>query len=525
MNRAANTLELLRRASFARLFALLFVLITSVHWRCLQDPPYWDALMGAFAQGHWLATHSFSPIALLRDGGRFQDGGACVYAFNAYPWITGAFEEIGLAPASTFAVLHLVSFAAAAAIVAELFRLVRDEAGAGLAALLSLALLVQPMFRALACQMNMDVLLAACTLFSIGAVSRGRYRAASVWSVVAFFTKPTAVILVVSNLAALVLRGVRPAWFGIDRDRESATTRKRRLEGLVVHAVLFACFVLELVVAARFGKSAEGITLFGGLVPFLTRRLWTLPEFGIALALFLFLVPWIAVRAARKRASALEIDLALFLLAFVGFFCQYVNVLPRYFLQAWPVLLAALSLAALRAHVPRRAIAALLFVFGAFAIVNSHGRFHPTHWADWNDPRTGQPLVSNDGWLLERSMEYRDDLLLDQELCARLQARTGQVVIADWPLLHALAVPEFGYVLMPPRLASANTPIRFASVPIARVEDIEPGMQTVRVLSPNVYDTETSRVLVGDEVLQVLESGRLRAFLVRRPRDSDGGRR
>jgi hypothetical protein len=524
MIRAPNTLALLERTTGLRVFVVALVLLVAVHPWCLQDPPYWDALMGAFAQGHWLATHSFSPVDLLRDGGAFQDGGACVYPYSVYPWITGGFEALGIAPATTFLVLHVVSLVAAAAIVAGLFRLVRDEAGRPLALLVACALLVQPMFRALACQMNMDVLLTACTVLSIGALTRGKHVQSSAWSTLAFFIKPTAIILVAGNIAALVLRSVRPAWFGID-GTESVTQRRRRRASLLVHAGLFVLFLIELAVSAHFGKSAEGVAFFGGFTEFVTRRLWTLPEFALALIVFLATIPWLAVRTVRGRASALEIDLALFLLAYTGFFFQYGNVLPRYYLQAWPILLAALLLAALHARIPRRAVAGALGVFALVALINAHGRFYPERSVDWNDPRTGARLVPKDGWLLERSLEYRDDMLCDEELARAVQARAGLVVVSGWPLTQALAVPAFGYVLAPVRLASTSPPITYVFPFVARAQDLDPSLPTLRVLSPNVFDGPTSRVLPGDEILDVVEHGRLRAFLVKRTADSGAERR
>jgi hypothetical protein len=519
----ARTIALLDRAGFWRIFALAFVIVGAVHAECAQDPPYWDALMGAFAQGHWLATRSFSPITLMRDAGAFDDGGACVYPFSAYPWIVGALEAGGLAPSTVFLVLHLVSFAAAAAIVAALFELARDAVGPGLAALVAAALMAQPMFRALACQMNMDMPLAACTLLSVLALARGRFRAACAWSIAALLVKPTAIILIGANIAALALRLVRPAWFGAQED---GTWKRRVRVALIVHACLFAVFVAELAVASHFDKSTPGVTLFGGTAQFLVRRLWTLPEFGIALGLFLLFAPWIGARVARGGADPLEIDLGLLLLSFTGFYCQYENVLPRYFLQVWPALLAALVLCGLRQlRVPRRSIGALLVLFAAFGIVNAHGRFHPTRWAEWREPGSPRPLVSNDGWLLERSMEYRDDLRLDLELARRLEPHRGELVTAGWPVLQLLAIPRLGYVSAAHRLESTETPIDYAEEPIPRAGDDAPGTSRLRVISPNVYGGDHSRVLPQDIVLDVVEKGRLRAFLVRRPAESGAGGR
>jgi hypothetical protein len=289
---------------------------------------------------------------------------------------------------------------------------------------------------------------------------------------------------------------------------------------LIVHACLFAVFVAELAVAAHFGKSAPGVALFGGTAQFLGKRLWTLPEFGLALGAFLVFAPWIALRVARGRAAPVEIDLGLLLLAFTGFYCQYQNVLPRYFLQVWPALLLALVLVGLAAKVPRRTIGVLLVLFAAFGVVNTNGRFHPTRSADWREPGAERPLVSNDGWLLERSMEYKDDLAIDQDIARWLEPHRGELVTAGWPVLHLLAIPELGYVTGPHRLESTETPLDYATIPIPRAGADDPGTSRLRVISPNVYGGEHARVLPADIVLETFERGRLRAFIVRRPAES-----
>ena len=281
---------------------------------------------------------------------------------------------------------------------------------------------------------------------------------------------------------------------------------------------LCLAFAAELLFAAHHGKLPPGVSLFGGTLPFLGKRLWTLPEFGLLLLALVVVAPGIARRARRGEAHALEIDGLVFAAAFVGFYCQYQNVLPRYFAQAFPIVLVALVAAAC-ARLPRKAVGVALAAFAVFGVVNAYGRFHPTKFADWSVPGDARALVANDGWLLERSLAYRDDLELNRAIAAAVEAR-DETVVAGWPLLQMLAEPRFGYVTTPPRLVAAETTLVWTAQKIESAARVLDRSRFVLLVSPNVYAGPDARVLEGDQVIETFERGRSRAYLIRRPSDS-----
>jgi hypothetical protein len=501
------------------LFLAFFAALFATHANSLFDPPYWDALSGAFTQAHWQATHSFSPFYLLADTPNFNDGGACVYPFSVYPMIVGAFERFGVGVAATFCVMHLVSLAAGAGMLAATYRLARRACGGGLALLATIAVATLPLFRAVVSQMNMDVLLGACTVLAFLAIEERRCRAAVSWSACALLVKPTGIIVVVALFGMLLLRRLRPGWF-----ETSALERQTLTRSLAALAGLFVLFCAELATIAHFGKSPPGVSFLGGAVPFLAKRLWTLPEFGLALLALALALPFVVRRVRRRQAATIEIDGLVFAVAFVGFYCQYENVLPRYFAQAFPIVLVAL-VATASGVLSRGVVAGALVLFAAFGLLNAHGRFHPMKLADWSVPGDPRPLVTNDGWLLERSLEYRDDLDLNRSIAAACEALRDNTIVAGWPILQLLGLPRLGYVTSAPRLASAETPLQWTDQKIEIAGRVKRRLDFVRVVSPNVYASESSRVLPGDVVLETFARGRLRAFLVRRPSDSDAERR
>src|SRR5688572_6089641 len=90
------------RLTPVKLGVALSALLLAVRGYVLLDPPYWDALMGAFPQGVWLARNGFDVARLLTEEPVFTEGGPNVYPFSVYPLLVGALQAGGLAPTAVF---------------------------------------------------------------------------------------------------------------------------------------------------------------------------------------------------------------------------------------------------------------------------------------------------------------------------------------------------------------------------------------------------------------------------------------
>jgi len=498
-----------REAAFVALaaFAALLLLRGAV----LLDPPYWDALLGLFPQAHWLAVNGLDPLALLRQQPGYEAGGACTYPFSVGPWVLALLERALPDPQSRFVLLHLASFASAALACAAVHRLVRPL-GNALAWLAAAAFLAQPTVQAMTAQIGLEMHLTAACAWTVVALTEARWRAAFVWAVIALLVKQTGVVAPFSAAVVLAARIVVPRFAG-------AASRGERL-WLAAHAALVVAFVLELVLLARFERVTAGAGLFAGIVPLFTKRLWTLPEFGLAIVALAVLAP---LAYARRRRRGAPIDLAVlapgvFVLAYVGLLMQWANPLPRYDVVVAPAIVALLAQAAARfasVHVARAALAAAAL----FGLLNAHGRFHPERPGRFAAPGEADPLPANDGWLLERSMRFRDGLKLDQAIAAWAQAQPEAVFVAPWPIQHALVEPSFGYVDRPLVCTSAETSVAWADPPPPALSDLrERGADVLWILTPNDFAGPGSQPRAGDVVVARFAVGRQRALVVRRVR-------
>jgi hypothetical protein len=507
---AGPPLARLRRETWA-LGLCAFAALVLLRGAVLADPPYWDALLGLFPQAHWLAVHGLDPLALLREQPGYMEGGACVYPFSVGPWMIALLERAVPAIETRFALLHLASFACAAITAAAVFRLVRPLSGLW-AVLAAAAFLAQATSQALACQMGLELPFAAACAWTVVGLAEGSQRCAFLGALAALLIKPTGVVAPATALVVLLGRRLVPRAFGAARTGDT--------RWILAHAALVGVFVAELAVLAAFGRTPHGAGPFAGLAHLVLRRLPAVPEFGLGLlALTLALPAWIQRHVAHGRASAFEVAAVTFLVLYLLLLAQWDKPLPRYLVVAFPALaalLVRLAAAVLRGTAPVAALCATACLFG---LLNAQGRFHPDRPAHVQAPVDGAPLAVNDGWLLERSLRYRDGLELDRRIARAAEARPGTVFVTSWPLVQALVEPAFGYVPRPLSVACPETPVRwtgaledFAAVRAAAAG----GADVLWILSPTDFLGPWSQPRPGDRLADRLAVGAQRAFFVRR---------
>ncbi len=487
-----------------------FVALVVLRGTVLFDPPYWDALIGLFPQAHWQAVNGLDPFRLLREQPGYVDGGACVYPFSAIPPLLALLERALPDRETRFVLLHLASFACAGAACAAVFAMARPF-GRGLAWLAAGAFLAQPGVQAIACQIGLEMPLTATVACAIAATAERRWRASFLWAAAALLVKPTGVVAAAAALAVLLARASAPRIAGA-RDRAS-----NERAWTFAHAGLCAVFAAQIALLHAFERAPPGSGLFAGLLPLATKRLWTVPEFGIALAL----IAGAGAVAFARRTRGAPIPLAVwapavFLVAYLGLLVQWENALPRYFVAAYPATIALLVASAAR-FAPRAAAAPGIAAIALFGLLGAHGRFQPDRPAAFAAPGAAEPLAANDGWLLERSMRYRDGLMLDREVAHFAAARRDAAFVAPWPLQQALVEPSFGYVARAVACASGEKSVAWTAEPEPTVEELRSGGREVLwILTPNDFAGRASQPLPGDFLVARFGIGAQRAFVVRR---------
>lgn len=496
----------------------------------LYDPPYWDALLGLFPQAHWQALNGLDPFLLLREQPGYVDGGACVYPFSIVPPLLALLERALPDPSSRFAILHLATFALTGVACAAVFRLVRPF-GRGIAWLAAAAFLAQPGVQGLTAQIGLEIPLAAAVVCALASLVEMRFGAAFAAAALALLVKPTGVVVAAVGLAVYCARRLAPRVFGAP-----ATNEGRWAVG---HAALLALFAAELGVLRAFERAPPGTGLFSGLMPLFAKRLWTVPEFGLALVVLCL----VGVLAWWRRSRTSPVALAVlvpsaFLLAYVGLLVQWENSLPRYFVLAYPAVLALLVASAIRFG-PRGFAAPLTASIALLGLLGARGGFQPDRPGAFAGPGEGSALAANDGWLLERSLRFRDGLALDLQIARFAQMRPDAYFVAPWPLQQALVEPSFGYVTRPVACATAEVPVAWTAVPTPSLDAVlasedtalasedtafageDRGLASERevlwILNPVDFAGHSAAPRPGDVLVARFAVGAQRAFIVRRP--------
>ncbi len=477
----ASPLELLRAAwqRAARdpklLFLLVFVGLLLRNATRLLDPPYWDALFGTHNQALWLCRHDFDLVRLWTSEPSYHGGGSFINDTCPLPYLYAVLYWF-LPHETVYFVLHIFTLVLAAAVFVLFYRLLTDHVPPHVAFLWCLAATCDPIWSARCAAIYREVHVAACAAAAIYCLHKKQSVRAWVWIGIGYLVKETAAILGLAAAGWMVLTYARQHLSGHKWRLGKESLAALATSGLV-GAVLVRYLYGQLVVRQRFVSFGDAVQLF----PLYSRFFF--PSLAVALVLILAFAVVTVLRPALRARFASEPDhtvFCLFLLAFVvGFWCAYTlypEPAPRY--ASFIVFPMAALLALLT---PRRQLSAgLAVVMIVWGVANQNGRLLPTIHA--NRSRSGDAL--------ERSREYLVDLDANRRICQTLEQECFTTpIVAKWPFVQMLTVPEFGYVSKPlPNVYAVG--VRPLYTP-TRAYDPETPMppETLYIYAPNTFET------------------------------------
>ena len=431
-------------ASALCLFALLFLQDVSAlvfglvifgyllftKFEVLWFPFYGDAVGGVFAEAWWLAGHHFDYAGLLQQAG-YAQGGPKVYVFSLYPTYLALLLTLISNTKVFLAVNHALVFLMGAGVIALMRKMLARAFSKPLAVMGSLILLYLAVFQSQVEAINMEM---PCVLFLMlcaDALMEYRIHRAGLMAVLAVLAKGTGIYA----CAAFGLIA-----FGLLLSKRSKVRPVVLLlwtAGLVVFAIVkvWCKFLMK-----DQHVGAGMVNFFAGLPSleyiFITKVL----VFSIVV-LLLAAVLYRMSPLGRKLAPAMTAVFrypffvaASFVVMWFLLFLNFCVVSPRYHLTIYPFLLyvcfCAFYLLSCREGVRRF----LAFAFICLAAFSSYGFF------------TGTSSFS-DQVILERSLEYRNDLIMKQKLCHFVEDHFDRFnIMAPFTIAQMLAIPEAGYV-------------------------------------------------------------------------------
>ena len=477
MERLTSARVLLEK-SFGAQFLLALIVIIALKWPTLDQPPVWDTAMGLFPAAITLAGNGFDVVELLGMP-TYLEGGPNTHSTSPVTLTTAFVLKVSGGGGRALVILHLLHFAATAMALVFLFRLARPVFGSLGTFLLCLSVLLHPVFSAQVGFLYMEVPLFLCAVAALHAFANQRFRAAVVWSALAYATKEAGIIVPATLAAATLL------------ENRTLPARLRRVGLLLAFPVLWTVTISSL--ARLSGGGTPGPTLvstfsnaFGGFWHYVDRFLFNVPDLLILILVFLatgvfFLstdpvrvpgeeppeenreyrgvseeVPhnrdrtpkmYERERQARRVLGYSGLMIVFFLLLFfvvlpIGF--SFTIILPRYYVVILPFLLmwtgyAAQRLGASRLDSPAAVCFAILC--GLFAL-NGHGVLYPMD-IDTEGPGNDPPLT-------ERSNAYRRLQAIQVEAVRFLETLPEGTPVYYGHYEHYLfSYPELGYANAP----------------------------------------------------------------------------
>jgi hypothetical protein len=495
--------------SAGRVFSVAFLGLLAANAGTLTNPPYWDAVVGVFSQAVWLKDHGFDFFELARQPGYVEGGAQVSLLYLAAP-LSGLLY-LAFSPRTVFIILHVANIACAAVAFALLYSTVRTCLPWLVALAWCIAGAAHPIWSGQCASIYLEMPLAAALAAVFHALHRQRFVAASGWCLLAYFVKPS----------ALIIGAALCAWFPVRLVLARILYRERLRTALRpgMLALLVPLPVFQLL------NELRGSTLGSRWEPELVVWLATLlfPVLALLLLVYLVLAAYILLREPLRQRlqqdrAGLELTLVFAILVY-GFwtsFALFEHPLCRY---ATLAVLPMTCLGGLLFHrvLGRAAIAPAVLLAG-FGLINQYGSLLPSLPAQ----------VARSGELLERSREYLLDLESNQRFVRSIEERfADRFIVTKYPFLHMLTLPEMGYVQKPlPNVVALGRFPTFA--PVKRpTRAILQHRQTLYLYAPNVFEAAFRPSLRPRSVdTVVLEESALDGSIVlyfRKPRPAAGG--
>ncbi len=410
----------LEGSSLIVLSSVIFLYFILTRWEVLFFPPYGDAIGGPFTEAMWLKEHHFNYFGLYH-APSYNWGGPRVYLFSVYPSFL-ALLMVLIPHVKTFLVVnHLIVFAMAALTVALFKNILQKVWDEKISTLTALLVLSQPLFQSQAEAITMEMPGLFFVVLTCYFLVQKRFAAASVMSIIATLVRDTAMTSCWAVFITAIVVFV---------NKEGSKKERWKMLGWGSAALAFTVFrvLLKFLLADQHASSGM-IRLLAG---------W--PSFRWSLILCLYTVSLIsfAVRFLKEKKFRF-IPFVLFLMAaaWYSLFLNFYAVSPRYRLTLLPFLVFCVFYT-LEFFIKNKKIQMFCLVgFLSLSFFSAYGLFYT-------------PMEENDHVLLERSLEYRNDLKVYQRLAKRLEVKKKEYTIgAPFVAAQILAIPQLGYVDRP----------------------------------------------------------------------------
>jgi hypothetical protein len=399
------------------LSVLGFLLIAK--WNVLFFPVYGDAASGPWTEALWLYQHHFDYVGLSQQPG-FTMGGPKAYLFSLYPGFIAFLMNIFSNVKCLLFVCHFINFVLAALTVGLFREVLFSITTKQRALLVALLFFFLPISQAQIEILNMEI-----------------------WAL--FFMMLSAFYLMQKNVTLAFMAASLAALI--------------KVYAMSANLSVFAiCLVLAIFLKAkdRWKVLLIGLTslCFAVLIfkceSYFFPGLWKVSKIGVGIGIkdlarspysyfFIFSLIIFLRRCFQLKREAWTknysfVVMACYAGAWMVIFFNSAVIFPRYWYTIIPFVLFCFIWALQSFKVVEQNIHKSLIFLIVLVLFNAYGVFYPT-------------LKGNLHSRLERSLEYRNELRLEQKLARTLQSDySDKLIAAPFTIAQILAFPQLGYV-------------------------------------------------------------------------------
>ena len=495
------------------IFLFCFVFLIFFRSKALFYPPYWDAIVAIFTEAIWLSENKFNFLKLATEMSGYVAGGPRVYFFSIYPSFQAALMLL-IKNQNFFLILnHLIAISLSSSIVVLLYKISRMVLDSKTSLLVCVLVFFNPLFLSQSYAINMEIPVLFFGLVSVYFFLKEKHVKAGVFLLLCFYIKPTAVLLSVALVVVFILT-------------EFMWRRKKGI--LLLYCLPCILYIVQTIISNRFFLNpGDDTNLSFNIIacPFLRimgvhfKRVPDIYSVLIAAVVLGFCIFIFKFLTSRERFVNVikENKLSFLSLVFCGILgtIPFIlrNFLPRYFLIGLPFMFFLLVWCI--KLVKQQLLYFLVFAFLCFYSLNMYGKIYGRVFEYFN------MSAANNGHLLERTLEYENDMDANLALIKKIEEKYGdKIVVASWPISHMLASSKFCYVKEGKKVISSDDGT-FLWKGNLQLRDIYPDYDKLKddlvwVYSENCFSYRNKIDLSTDCLLDIIKKGNVRIYIYKR---------
>ncbi|HOW36521.1 MAG TPA: hypothetical protein PL155_08930 [Candidatus Omnitrophota bacterium] len=412
----------LRGASTFWFGVAVFAYFLATRFEVLFNPPLGEAITGPFSDALWLVQNKLNYIGLLHQD-TVATGGPQIYPTSLYTLFLATLMYAIPSVTAFLVVMHILVFAMASTVVALLRKISLKVFNPSVAMLLALFLLAIPLFQSMAELINLEMPSLFFAMVCVYYLTQQRMLAASIAALSSIFTKDPGIIA----CAAVFLFGLKI--FITEPKRQGRF--KFLAWGMIVVVITAVKSVVRSII---MGEQKVYNMVCPGCG-------WHNISYSIWFWIYIITLVILIVSFLRHRKSIDTETGLMFLMTGLWFmlFTNFLTLTYRYQLLFLPFLIFCIGFYFFTIIRNEKVFRGILVFLIMFSFVCSHGLMYgnkrftdcfPTH--------------------LERSLEYRNYLKLEQILAKKVESRfSGWAIVAPFQTAQLLFLPKLGYVTKP----------------------------------------------------------------------------